>query len=163
MSFRFVSPAEQLTPEYERDITAAEAWVRLTFTGANKPDGDLGAIVNERFQDSLIQMNQLKKELNEEKRKREEADLILANHIADMQNLLAENDILRKNNEIVRDAHSTLFYCQVCFERQRNTMLHPCGHVVICSECANNILNSPNKRCPVCRATIIETQRALVI
>jgi hypothetical protein len=77
-----------------------------------------------------------------------------------MQNLLAENDILKKNNEIVRDAHSTLFYCQVCFERQRNTRLHPCGHVVIC---AGNILNSTNKRCPVCRANIIETQRALVI
>jgi hypothetical protein len=44
---------------------------RLYVDGANKPDGDLGAIVNERFQDSLLQMNQLKKELNEEKEKKQ--------------------------------------------------------------------------------------------
>lgn len=178
MAFHFVSPAEALTPEYDEEITTKEAWVKLTFTGRNKPEGDTaGALVRDNIQNVYKQLSQLRQELNDEKQQllqlrqelsdekqqRSQDVLILANHVALIENLLAEKGILEKDVEIVRDAHTTLFYCQVCFERQRNTRPDPCGHVITCSECTARIMQSNNKRCPICRAAIIGTQRALVI
>lgn len=164
MAFHFVSPAEVLTPEYDKEITTKEAWVKLTFTGRNKPEGEAaGALVRDNIQNVYKQLVQLQRELNEEKQQRSQDVLILANHVALIENLLTEKGILERDVEIVRDAHTTLFYCQVCFERQRNTRLDPCGHVITCSECTAKIMQSNNKRCPICRAAIIGTHRALVI
>ena len=42
--------------------------------------------------------------------------------------------------------------CVVCFDRPITTSLRPCGHQVLCRECANQ-LRSP-RRCPICRARI---------
>jgi rubrerythrin len=164
MAFHFVSPAEILTPEYDQEITTKEAWVKLTFTGREKPDGEAaGALVKDNIQNVYKQLAQLRQDLGDEKQQRSQDVLILANHVAQIENLLAEKGILEKNIDIIRDAHTTLFYCQVCFERQRNTRLDPCGHVITCSECTVRIMQSDNKRCPICRAAIIGTQRALVI
>lgn len=181
MAFHFVSPAEALTPEYDQEITAKEAWVKLTFTGREKPNGEAGALVREDIQNVYKKLEQMQKELQEEKQQRshdvivlrqelqEEKQqrnqdaLVLANHVALIENLLAANGLLEQDANIIRDAHTTLFYCQVCFERQRNTRLDPCGHVVTCSECTIRIMQTDNKRCPVCRAGIIDTHRALVI
>lgn len=158
MAFHFVSPAEALTPEYDKEITTKEAWVKLTFTGREKPEGEAaGALVRDNIQNVYKQLTQLRQELNEEKQQRSQEVLILANHVALIENLLAEKGIMEKDMDIVRDAHTTLFYCQVCFERQRNTRLDPCGHVITCSECTVRIMRSSNKRCPICRAAIIGT------
>lgn len=47
MAFHFVSPAEALTPEYDKEITTKEAWVKLTFTGREKPESSRTALLGE--------------------------------------------------------------------------------------------------------------------
>ncbi|KAH3761286.1 morn domain repeat protein [Pelomyxa schiedti] len=44
--------------------------------------------------------------------------------------------------------------CIVCDERPRNVRFHPCGHGVLCAECASNV-----RKCPFCRAPIQEKQK----
>ena len=41
--------------------------------------------------------------------------------------------------------------CIVCFERGRNAMLMPCGHMFTCSECVAQLRQ---RECPVCRTRI---------
>ena len=41
--------------------------------------------------------------------------------------------------------------CAVCLDRERSTVLLPCGHVVLCSECARS---GDIVDCPICRAHI---------
>eukprot|EP00798_Chlamydomonas_sp_ICE-L_P014302 gene14302-biopygen23369 len=45
--------------------------------------------------------------------------------------------------------------CVVCFERERNVYLHPCGHVIMCSRCCDEVLAKSSK-CPICRAQVLE-------
>lgn len=48
--------------------------------------------------------------------------------------------------------------CIICTENQRNTVLNPCGHVLCCFSCAENLFNRRNGlfdmteiKCPICR------------
>ena len=43
--------------------------------------------------------------------------------------------------------------CVVCMDSSRDTLLVPCGHVVLCSGCAQRIADS-FKECPMCCAEI---------
>ncbi|KAI8471964.1 MAG: hypothetical protein J3K34DRAFT_415750 [Monoraphidium minutum] len=43
--------------------------------------------------------------------------------------------------------------CAVCLEHQRETVLVPCGHVVLCAGCCQDIRSS-NGECPLCREQI---------
>ena len=45
--------------------------------------------------------------------------------------------------------------CVVCFERDRDTMLEPCSHCVLCSQCCEEVMRK-TKQCPICRADIRE-------
>ena len=43
--------------------------------------------------------------------------------------------------------------CSTCFEpRIRTFALLPCGHATFCENCATYFCESPDKRCPTCRA-----------
>lgn len=44
--------------------------------------------------------------------------------------------------------------CVVCYDRQINTCLLPCGHVALCSVCAQKV---KSKGCPICRSEISST------
>ncbi|KAH3765925.1 hypothetical protein Pelo_2231 [Pelomyxa schiedti] len=44
-------------------------------------------------------------------------------------------------------------YCLVCFERDVNTVLIPCGHEGLCEDCAS-LVTSQNPECPVCRSPV---------
>ena len=44
--------------------------------------------------------------------------------------------------------------CCVCYDRRIDTALQPCGHVALCGQCAARL---PQRRCPLCRAAILET------
>jgi len=49
--------------------------------------------------------------------------------------------------------------CIICFEAPKNTVLIPCGHLVLCLKCARGLKLS-NKLCPVCRSDIESVYRA---
>jgi hypothetical protein len=55
----------------------------------------------------------------------------------------------KKEQELVRMQEEK--FCAVCIERDRNTALLPCGHVVMCSVCARS---GSISACPVCRTAI---------
>jgi hypothetical protein len=43
--------------------------------------------------------------------------------------------------------------CRVCLEKERQYVLHPCGHAPACGPCLDRILRD-NGQCPVCRVRI---------
>lgn len=45
--------------------------------------------------------------------------------------------------------------CVVCLENQRDVVLVPCGHMVLCRFCCAGIINNSSE-CPVCRETIVD-------
>lgn len=48
--------------------------------------------------------------------------------------------------------------CKVCIEKELDTLILPCKHLCVCSECANLLYKQPGgKKCPICRAKISET------
>eukprot|EP00921_Rhytidocystis_pertsovi_P011256 GHVQ01018175.1.p1 GENE.GHVQ01018175.1~~GHVQ01018175.1.p1 ORF type:complete len:123 (-),score=22.97 GHVQ01018175.1:693-1028(-) len=40
--------------------------------------------------------------------------------------------------------------CCICFDRAKDTLLAPCGHVATCFVCATNLMESKYD-CPICR------------
>ncbi|XP_061188331.1 E3 ubiquitin-protein ligase cblA-like [Saccostrea echinata] len=73
-----------------------------------------------------------------------------------------ENSNLSRNNTTVRrrqrnDSVDNAF-CVVCFERQRNAAVFPCGHLHLCTECAESIMTR-TKVCPTCQSSIQEYRR----
>ena len=47
--------------------------------------------------------------------------------------------------------------CVICMNAQRTTLLRPCGHVCVCSECAEAV-----STCPLCRQHIADRIRAFM-
>jgi hypothetical protein len=47
--------------------------------------------------------------------------------------------------------------CIICYEKKIDTLLAPCGHLVVCHDCA---LLLKDKQCPICRATINQIFKA---
>ncbi|XP_052808318.1 uncharacterized protein LOC128237123 isoform X2 [Mya arenaria] len=52
---------------------------------------------------------------------------------------------IRQENEKLREMQT----CKICMERQVNTTLLPCGHLVSCDRCASRLA-----KCPICRTKI---------
>lgn len=55
--------------------------------------------------------------------------------------------------------------CIICMESQRNTVLNPCGHVLCCESCVNNIFKGKYGEkpcCPVCRETSINYLKLII-
>jgi len=51
--------------------------------------------------------------------------------------------------------------CSVCLVEKVNRVLIPCGHIVLCGGCADTIIRDGPRRCPVCRAEIVETHHVV--
>ena len=49
--------------------------------------------------------------------------------------------------------------CVVCFDQRVTHAVIPCGHLVLCSECANMIMGQEGRQCPVCRQPAREATR----
>ncbi|XP_053564837.1 baculoviral IAP repeat-containing protein 7 isoform X1 [Bombina bombina] len=47
--------------------------------------------------------------------------------------------------------------CKVCMDRDVSMLFVPCGHLVVCTECAPNL-----RHCPICRSTIRGSVRAFM-
>ena len=50
--------------------------------------------------------------------------------------------------------------CASCSTHAPNSVLVPCGHSVICSECCNVLLTIPGFRCPLCCVEVFDCQRS---
>ena len=48
--------------------------------------------------------------------------------------------------------------CAVCWNQEKNTVLQPCNHYCVCSDCAVKVRRAAGK-CPICRSPIVATQR----
>lgn len=46
--------------------------------------------------------------------------------------------------------------CLICFENEKNAVFYNCGHKMSCLECAKNLMERYQPRCPLCRAKIID-------
>ena len=67
------------------------------------------------------------------------------------------NDFKRKENMIMllmfflfsclknKQTHPTILKCIICFSNQRQKLILPCNHFLVCGNCLENIEN-----CPVC-------------
>ena len=51
--------------------------------------------------------------------------------------------------------------CVVCLDRQRNTAVFPCGHLHLCTQCVELIMNK-KKNCPTCQSDIQEYRRVYI-
>lgn len=47
--------------------------------------------------------------------------------------------------------------CKVCMDREVSIVFIPCGHLVVCQECAPSL-----RKCPICRGTIKGTVRTFL-
>ncbi|XP_042321080.1 baculoviral IAP repeat-containing protein 7 [Sceloporus undulatus] len=47
--------------------------------------------------------------------------------------------------------------CKVCMDKDVSIVLVPCGHLVVCSECAPNL-----RHCPICRGVIRDSMKAFL-
>lgn len=187
---------QKLTPDLEQIISSSQAWASITPTHGVKPNNPfIGAFVTKPYEELIQKINnleqnleqtktnltqeisnlqqttknneeQLKIDLKHEKRKREESDLILANHVAIIENTLKDNKIIQDKLNRINDAYSTLYYCQICFENERKIRFVPCGHVVSCAQCAEKIMQEANasfRKCPICRSVIIDTAPVFIV
>ena len=48
--------------------------------------------------------------------------------------------------------------CKVCLVQESRTIFHPCGHLVCCAPCSDEV-----RTCPVCRAVILQKSRAYLV
>ncbi|KAL3087661.1 hypothetical protein niasHT_029190 [Heterodera trifolii] len=77
-----------------------------------------------------------------------------------------ESDVAKEDQEIAADKAfaerieevNKRLTCIICMDKERNVLLLPCNHAVVCNICAEQIMNSPNdageKLCPFCRKKI---------
>ena len=100
----------------------------------------------ESFSHIKDNINKLEEKLHAEAKAREEFDMVLAQNIAKLNNLLVDNGILQQENSRIpslmalrpaslHDANPVLYNCSVCMDRQRTTRLDPCGHMATCAPC----------------------------
>lgn len=47
--------------------------------------------------------------------------------------------------------------CKVCMDKEVNIVFIPCGHLVVCKECAPSL-----RKCPICRGLVKGTVRTFL-
>ena len=86
-------------------------------------------------------VSMLEKTIRDERREREQLDVIIAHKIAELTN--ERNVLMSYTSEIHKDqAYSILYNCVICSKEKRNTRILPCAHVVTCKSCTANIMKN---------------------
>jgi len=57
--------------------------------------------------------------------------------------------------------HDNCFMCQICNDKQVDTVLLPCQHTKMCTDCADNVIFYAGN-CPYCRLRIIDTFKVYI-
>ena len=104
------------------------------------------------YEDLHRKISVLEKTIRDERREREQLDVIIAHKIAELTN--ERNVLMSYTSDVHKDqAYSILYNCVICSKEKRNTRLLPCAHVVTCKGCTADIMKK-EKKCPVCRMEI---------
>ncbi len=45
--------------------------------------------------------------------------------------------------------------CVICLDDKKNCMIKDCGHYILCISCSNKLLESNDKKCPICNIPIV--------
>lgn len=57
-------------------------------------------------------------------------------------------------SEIPQESEQSI--CTICYTKECNTVIVPCGHLTCCYDCINEYHNSnQDKGCPICRTNIV--------
>jgi hypothetical protein len=56
------------------------------------------------------------------------------------------------------DASFPVGGCLACREADRNTLLYPCRHMVLCHACSKLLMEQPGPQCPLCNASVSEVE-----
>jgi hypothetical protein len=51
--------------------------------------------------------------------------------------------------------------CVVCLVAPKNSLLLPCKHIAMCTECTKLLTSNRQPQCPVCRSRIIDCIRGV--
>ena len=77
----------------------------------------------------------------------------------------AENDRLkaelrraRKSSVDLNKNESSRGQCSVCLAEIAEVIIQPCGHVCICRDCADTIMENVDRKCPICRGRMKKIQ-----
>jgi len=93
------------------------------------------------------EIDDLKNQLEKEKRRRIEAEDKLRT-----QKRIQSADLAAAANGEGASAGSIRKECIICFEREANQVLFPCGHSFTCAVCTNRL-----QSCPTCRRKVVRT------
>lgn len=58
-------------------------------------------------------------------------------------------------------SYNDMNLCIICYQKERNVAIFPCGHTSLCSECVH-VLRTMTNKCPICK-TVIEEERTIYI
>ena len=80
---------------------------------------------------------------------------LLQEELEQVGNKYTDNDIDNHINKIDRNI------CVVCMDKDRNTVMNPCGHVLCCEDCSKHIFrNVP--RCPICKKKLSNYTKLII-
>merc|ERR1712071_570166 len=82
-----------------------------------------------------------------------------SNHLADgvvkIGQSLKEAPVLRA--DLPEPLHETVM-CKICYGQEMTILFRPCGHLLACHSCADQLTS-----CPICRRSILENIRAYIV
>ncbi|TNJ27071.1 Ankyrin repeat protein 2 [Giardia muris] len=111
-----------------------------------------------------VENESLKRGLSSLKNAQEEADdepSQMSQKVSSLEERLEEcremNRSLRRTLNQKTEEAKAITTCVICLTNPKDTLLQPCGHLCVCSNCAERIMN---QTCPFCRIPIESTVKA---
>ena len=74
------------------------------------------------------------------------------------ENELLRAELRRQKNHNKNGDNEGSGHCSVCLNEKIEVIIQPCGHACICRDCANILMQSVERKCPICRHSIKKIQ-----